>query len=146
MAAAVQVRGDAAGGADAASDAGQLPYALPVLLHQHAVVMEAPARQAQRDTLLDEETSAGAPLADNGLQLRQRHLARRDDLPVLAAALNIVETLPLFEPFDPQNAASARTVNRLHIDDRARFKHPQQVGRRLVEQRLGHMLAEAGPL
>ncbi|MNE47607.1 hypothetical protein D3C80_1420190 [compost metagenome] len=146
MPAAVQVRGDAAGSADAAGHAGQLPYALPVLLHQHAVVVEAPARQAQRDALLDEEAPAGAPLADDSLQLRQRHLARGNNLPALAAALNIVEALPLFEPFDPQNAASACTVNRLHIDHRACFQHPQQVRRRLVEQRLGHMLTEAALL
>lgn len=146
MPAAMEVRGDAAGGAHPAGHAGELPVALAVLLHQHPVVVEPAAGQPQRDALLHEEFTADAPLADDGLQPVQRHLARGDDLAALAASLNIEEGLAFPLPLNPQDAASACAVNRLHIDDRAGFQHPVQVGRGLVEECLRHMGPEAAPL
>ncbi|MNI22187.1 hypothetical protein D3C73_757390 [compost metagenome] len=132
VAAAVQIGGDAAGGAHAAGHAGQLPYALTVLLHQHAVVVVASAGQAQRDTLLHQEPPAEAPLAHNGLQAGERNLAGGDDLPALAASLDIVERLAFLQPLNPQDAAPACSAGRLDIDDRTGFQYPVQIGGRLV--------------
>lgn len=132
MAPAVEVRGDAAGSAYPAGHAGEFPGTLAVLLHEHPVIVEPAARQAQRDALLDQEPAAQAPLADDGLQSVQRYLAGRDDLPALAASLNIVEGFTLTLPFDPQDTASAGAVDRLDVNDRTELQHPVQIRGRLI--------------
>lgn len=132
MPAAMKVRGDAAGSTYPAGHAGEFPDALAVLLHEHPVVMEPSAGQAQRDALLDEEPSAEAPLTHDRLQAVQRHLAGRDDLPALAAPLDIVEGLAIPLPFYPQDAAAAGAVDRLDVDDRTELQHPVEIGGRLI--------------
>lgn len=94
--------------------------------------MVASAGQAQRDALLDQEASAEAPLAHNGLQTGERHLAGGNNLPVLAASLDIEELLAVPLPFNPQDAAPTGAVDRFDVDNRAEFQHPVQIGGRLI--------------
>ncbi|MMZ63876.1 hypothetical protein D1872_261620 [compost metagenome] len=114
MAPAMKVRGYAARRSDSAGASGDFPFAAPIFLYKHSVVMNSAVRKFNLNSLLRQETAASFPVQQKSAKSRFMKLLGWNDAPVLFTSLNKVHIIAQF--LNTNNSAASSSIDRLHID------------------------------